>query len=144
MRGNSKTWCHAVPPPVSSSPEECDGDISPTFTGRVLVRLVSREFIEAQLRHDVRILGAEALIVFPRTRCGTSGIDQTTLGNQPPVPHFLCDQDFANLRSRMHLLISSRKTLPMPVLCAELQVLGANRSHAIRSTASIYGLNMRV
>jgi hypothetical protein len=63
------------------------------LSGRVLVRLVSRELIEVQLRHDVRILGAETRIVFPRPPCGTSGIDQTTLGDHPPVLHFFGDQE---------------------------------------------------
>jgi hypothetical protein len=46
-----------------------------------LERLERRELGEAQLRHDVRILGAETLIILPCTPCGASGIDQTTLGD---------------------------------------------------------------
>jgi len=65
--------------------------------------LKRRELIEAQLRYDVRILGAEALIVFSRTRCGARRVDQTTLGDHPPVLHLLGDQDSFDLGSCIHL-----------------------------------------
>jgi hypothetical protein len=68
-----------------------------------------RKLGEAQLRHDVRVPGAETLVVLPRPPHGTSGIDQTTLGDHPPVLHLLGDQDFSNLRSRVHFSISPEK-----------------------------------
>jgi hypothetical protein len=57
------------------------------LSGRVLDRLVGRKLVQPEPLHNFRVPDAETLIVFPRPPCGTIGIDQTTLGDRPPVLH---------------------------------------------------------
>ena len=98
-----------------------------------------RKLGEPELRHDVRVLGAKTSIVFPRPPCGTSEIDQTTLGDHRPVLHLLGDQDFSNFRSSIHGQFSSVFGPKLRVRKSEqasiFPVFAANRSPSLSASA---------
>jgi hypothetical protein len=84
-----------------------------------------------------------------------NGIDETTLCDHPPVLHLFGDQDFSNLRSRVHFYIFLQKTIVDPRFAPKLRVrklgqasilpvFAANRSPAVDDRASICIFNKRV
>jgi hypothetical protein len=75
----------------------------------------SRELIEPEFVHDLRITSTEPSVVLPCSPHGTLWVDLRIAGNHPPLLYFLADQDFSNLWPCVHFLISSRTTLPTPV-----------------------------
>ena len=60
--------------------------------GAVIAWVDRLELVQPKLLHNSRIPGAEPLVVLPRPPCGTSGIDQTTLGirRTKVTTHNLC------------------------------------------------------
>ena len=110
------------------------------LSGRVLDRLVSRELVQPEPLHYFGVSGAEALIVLLRTPCGTSGIDQTTLGDHPPVLHLFGDQDFSNLRSCIHVKFSSfcAETCGLQTWSGTIFLNDNGKSLTQRSTHSVH------
>jgi hypothetical protein len=88
--------------------------------------LERRELVEDQPFHDLRVSGAETLIVFPRPPCEATPIHGGILCDPAPPPHFLADQDFFDLRSSIHLsLISQEKTTADATQIGETDFLAA-------------------
>jgi len=86
--------------------------IQQSATGSVDVSddsLKRRELVQPKLLHNCRILRTETLVVFTRPPRGATSIHEWMFRNHQPPLHFLANQDFPNLRSRVHFLISPRK-----------------------------------
>jgi hypothetical protein len=75
--------------------------------GKFPERLVHGPLVQTDLRRDFPITMEQTPIILSGPRGRASGIDQTTLGDHPPVLHLLGDQDFSNLRSCIHGQFSS-------------------------------------
>jgi len=99
-------------------------------------RLERRELGEAQLRHDVRILGAEALIVFSCPPCGTSGIDQTTLVLFATSPTIQGSNGAELLKMRKEPCL-----LSLVLMCALMAACGGISSNRCVVTTAIAPVN---